>query len=33
VAAAGAAGCIVGKALYTGAVSLAEALAAAGDVA
>lgn len=33
VAAAGAAGCIVGKALYTGAVTLAEALAAAGDVA
>jgi phosphoribosylformimino-5-aminoimidazole carboxamide ribonucleotide (ProFAR) isomerase len=31
VAAAGAAGCIVGKALYAGAVTLPEALAAAGD--
>lgn len=32
VAAAGAAGCIVGKALYAGAVTLPEALAAAGDL-
>ncbi len=31
VAAAGAAGCIVGKALYAGAVTLSEALAAAGE--
>jgi phosphoribosylformimino-5-aminoimidazole carboxamide ribonucleotide (ProFAR) isomerase len=31
VAATGAAGCIVGKALYAGAVTMPEALAAAGD--
>jgi phosphoribosylformimino-5-aminoimidazole carboxamide ribotide isomerase len=31
VAAAGAAGCIVGKALYAGAVSLEDAIAAAGE--